>query len=292
MISKKLKKVVAELYENLCGYIRKDLVLQKASSGNEAGHQFEGVVFQWLEAMRNKGLVRRPERWIRKRGFSRHLLKLKAEYEFDLFVRPTDNPQEALLIECKTVWLQQVLDRIKQGKEIYDSFVLNAEDINSFFIKLHDISLRQLRKWPIKKVHPVIISTKLLNRLDFSMLLLYGIKVIQPSRQSFNLFLSSLQKFGLNGNNIKFLIGKYHVNTLCLPPLEWIEIVLKEEKKNILKEITRKSLKNYIKSVNGAEQFFETRVPTVHENWKLQYEMTYKSLTKAHYYAINYGRSV
>jgi hypothetical protein len=213
-------QIIFNLWRELQNYVANDLYRQNVQGKTKTiGEDFEKVVHKWV------GTTYRTLRltYERKKGAS------GTKHEFDIIVAV---PQDAkvrnngLLFECKNIYIGRLCKKHTLTKSDAHSVLLNRESVMTFLMKCYDAYPEGFFDTMfLDKVYPTIISTKPLTRDAFKFTVVYGVTVIQPSRDHFLSFMDQLSKY----HSVRFdndFFEELSKNASYYPPLHALNIRL------------------------------------------------------------------
>lgn len=213
-------QVIFNLWNELQNYVRDILPHQDLSKGKkEIGDEFEKIVQGWV------GRIHRTLRltYNLKRGFS------GTKHEFDLIAAiPQDSTtrNNGLLFECKTLYLRQMAQKQALTDDYVYPLLLTRQSVMTFLMKSYDAYPEGFfGTMFLKKVYPVIVSAKPLTRQALKFAIVYGVIVVQPSRESFASFTEEVGRV----HNIDFtrqFFEEVNKKAVFYPPLQVPEMEL------------------------------------------------------------------
>jgi len=177
------RHVISTMWDRLQTYVSNDLALQDIDLGEkEVGDEFEKLVQSWIFPIVHTLRLT----YSMKKGLS------GIKHQFDLIAAIPEDAKvgNGLLFECKTLWLRRLLEKKKLSADDVNSLLLSRDPLMTFLIKSYDTFPEEFfGTMTLEKVYPVVVSTKPLSRDAFKFALIYGITVLQPSKESFMSFL-------------------------------------------------------------------------------------------------------
>lgn len=182
-------KIIHKLWTKLQGHIKEELINQDISKNEkQVGIDFEKTIQGWIgTAYRTLRLTFSSQKGI---SGTRH--------EFDLITaipRPERTRNDGLLFECKNIYLRRLLDKQMLTVKDIHLVLLKRQTIMTFLMKSYDTyPERFFDTMSLDKVYPIIISTKPCTREAFKYACVYGVTVIQPTKQTFIAFIERLSK--------------------------------------------------------------------------------------------------